>query len=633
MRGSTTDAIRLLIVEHDPDAAARLIGRLEREGMNLPHRRVDSEDGLIEALEAPWDIVISEYASPGLDGLRAAQLVRETDRELPLIFVARVIDRERAVDAMRAGARDLLPRDDFARLSDAVRREVDATRQRAADRASSERARAFAQSIVSSVPTPIIILDFDGVVIAVNPEFERRFCEVHAPGEDTFVNVCGEIAEHTEVREALARAIAGEETPEVAVDLIDDDGPRHLIARVRPLRTTAQNEPYILLTLQDITRWRRMYDRLVTAQRLESVGRLAGGVAHDFNNMLTIIQNFAAVLQSGEFSEQEPHEIGDVLMEVSERAATLTRQLLAFGRRRAQDLVVTDVNEMFVELTPVLRRLSGEEINFVFEFDQHPSPVRVDREQMEQVVLNLVSNSVEAMPNGGTITVTTRSLTLRPEEASLRGAPPGEWTVFSIRDTGTGMDPATTRHVFEPFFTTQEFGVGAGLGLSTVYGAVRQAKGHVSLSTQPGEGTEVSVFLPVDPDGAVDDQMTDETGSEQTRRILLVEDDDLVRRSTRRVLERAGFDVMEAARGTAALQLISETPCDVLLTDVLLPDMDGVQLVRQALAELDDPPKIILASGYPSDEVLDDSLDFDALFIQKPFRPAALVARLNQLKL
>lgn len=627
-----TAPIRMLLVEDDPDDAKLLLRELRQNDLDVEHRRVASETELRDALDEAWDVVVSDYSMPGFDGLRAAELVREHDAETPFIFVSGVIGQERAIKAMRAGVRDYLPKENLARLSVALRREVDSARQRERERRRVERARDFSQSVVAAFPTPVIIVDSDGLVVASNPAFESTFGRTPALGEDTFESICGEVARDLAVRAALERAHVGQDTREIGVDLNGpDDGPRHLIVRVRALPTksvdvptgqdtSTRDVPYALVAIQDITDQRRMYDNLVTAQRLESVGRLAGGVAHDFNNMLTIIQNFALILSEGDFSRQSPNEIGELILEVSERAATLTSQLLAFGRRQPQKLDVTDLNELVRDVAPVVRRLLHDDVKLVRNLADDLADVRVDRRHIEQVIFNLVSNANDAMPDGGTLTIETSNDHVAEGDARAQGAPAGDWVVLEVRDDGKGMPADVAKKAFEPFFTTREFGEGAGLGLSTVYGTIRQIGGHVSIASRPGEGTTVFVSLPARGSVDVDDPAVTTT---PLVTVLVVEDDQLVRRSTVRILQRSRFECLEAPNAEAALDLLREAEVDVVVTDVLLPGMNGIELARRVRELENNPPEVILASGYTEDDL--DSFDDEFTFIQKPFRPAHLV--------
>ncbi len=391
----------------------------------------------------------------------------------------------------------------------------------------------------------------------------------------------------------------------------------------------------------DITEQRQLQAELLQAQKMESLGRLAGGMAHDFNNLLTVIRGYADVLTS-QFGDGDPRR--DELREIRDaasRGAGLTRQLLALSRRQMLVPRDVDLNVLVTDLERMLRRVIGAHIEILTVQAPELGWVRADPGQLEQVLLNLAVNSRDAMPQGGTIRLETARVRVDrgASDRSTQGVPPGEYVVLKVTDTGIGMDPETQAKAFEPFFTTKPPGEGTGLGLSTVYGIVQQSGGAVTLDSSPGKGTTMRLFFPrIEPVEESDDEARPPamTGAKRHKgTLLVVEDEERVRRLTCRILEHYGYRVMEAADGQTALDLLNggESAIDMLISDVLMPGMSGPELAERARRQRPDLP-VLLLSGYPADEIpLEEPMDPGdrRVFLQKPFSPEALATAVAEL--
>ncbi len=390
----------------------------------------------------------------------------------------------------------------------------------------------------------------------------------------------------------------------------------------------------------DITERKRLEEELLQSQKMDSLGRLAGGVAHDFNNLLTVIRGYADVL-SRELSDGDPR-FGEVreIRRAADRATGLTRQLLALSRRQVLVPREVDLNSLVQEMEQMLRRVIGENFSIDTVRGSDLGLVRADPGQLEQVLLNLAVNARDAMPGGGRLTIDTARMVLPAgrDEPATRGVPPGDYVVLRVSDTGIGIDRETQAKIFEPFFTTKPLGEGTGLGLSTVYGIVQQSSGSITVESEVGSGTTFRIFLPRLPEGAVAATEAPVTGTpSQTRRrrntVLLVEDDDGVRQLTRRILEDFGFGVLEARNGSEALShLDAGSPrIDAVVSDVVMPGMGGRELVGRLRLRRPDLPVLFL-SGYTGDEVSDEVRgQLHQAFLQKPFSPDALAAALEEL--
>jgi PAS domain S-box-containing protein len=371
-----------------------------------------------------------------------------------------------------------------------------------------------------------------------------------------------------------------------------------------------------LFVLRDITERRVLEDQLRQAQKMEAVGQLAGGIAHDFNNLLTVISGYGEIARRHIGAGPGSGELREI-QRAAERAGNLTRQLLAFARRQVLEPVLLDVNEVAGDLTPMLGRLIGEDIEIAMLAGERLPPVLADRGQLEQVVINLAINARDAMPDGGTLAIET-------------GASGGE-VRLAVSDTGTGIEPDALERVFEPFFTTKDVGFGTGLGLATVHGIVTQSGGRIEVASEPGLGSTFTVVLPAAPGERVDEPVRHAEqptlGGSET--LLLCEDEDGVRALLELVLTGAGYTVLAAARPERALELAERHGDEVaaLVTDIVMPGMSGLELAERLR-----PPRVLFISGY-SAEAADRAggLPPGSVFLEKPFDHGALLAEVREL--
>ena len=417
--------------------------------------------------------------------------------------------------------------------------------------------------------------------------------------------------------------------------LVRPDGSiRHVRAQAR-LERGADGEPErVLGTVQDVTEARELEHQLRQSQKLEAVGQLAGGVAHDFNNLLTVIIGYGQSLLAD--LEGEPQQAAKEVCMAAERASTLTRQLLAFSRRQFLQPQILDLNAVVRELEGMLRRVIGEDVECELLLDPALGRVMADEGQIQQIVLNLAVNARDAMPEGGRLTVQTCQVDSFPEYAGVAiGSDPVRYVCLSVTDDGCGMDPETRARIFEPFFTTKDPGRGTGLGLSTVYGIVKQSDGEIRVRSAPDRGTTVEIFLPWVDDSkeslasAAPGPDAEHRGSET---ILVVEDEELVRRMTRRVLESCGYRVLEAREGAEALVVArkSQGELDLVLTDLVMPRMGGVELVNR-LREEWPRIRVLFMSGYVARAGWDAAaLPAGALLLEKPFGPREVARKVRE---
>ena len=387
----------------------------------------------------------------------------------------------------------------------------------------------------------------------------------------------------------------------------------------------------------DVTEHRSLEEQLRESQKMEAVGRLAGGIAHDFNNLLTVIIGYGELLLS-KIGKDNPlsQEAGEI-RKAALRAASLTNQLLAFSRRQILSPEVLDLNSIVTDVENMLRRIIEEHINLTLNLREDLWKVKADRSRIEQAVVNLAINAKDAMPKGGTLTIETRNIQIDDLAAKINPEiSPGAYAVFSIKDTGHGMDRETMARIFEPFFTTKEVGKGTGLGLATVYGIVMQSGGHIQVDSEPGHGTTFSIYLPraqeapSPPKKAAPAEMNTLSISADTKTILLVEDSDVVRELTRNVLDINGYAILEASSPEDAIRLCESHGGEIhlLLTDVVMPGMSGRDLSNR-LQRVRPGMKVLYMSGYTDEAIVEHGiLDAGIHFIPKPFSPASMAQKI-----
>jgi PAS domain S-box-containing protein len=409
-----------------------------------------------------------------------------------------------------------------------------------------------------------------------------------------------------------------------------------ITVRISGRTVSSADEPADVLEAiaEDVTDRRALEDQFRQAQKMEAVGRLAGGVAHDFNNLLMVISGYAEVILAKLAPDHPLHEKGRAIQLAADRATTLTRQLLAFSRKQLLELKVVDVNAIVQDMERLLRPLIGENVELVAVLAQQAAHTRADAGQLEQVLMNLVVNAKDAMPGGGKLTIQTQSVTVDGNHG--RGQQfirPGTYVVLSVSDTGMGMDKETQSRIFEPFFTTKEKGKGTGLGLSTVYGIVKQSGGYVMVQSEQGQGTTFQIYLPqVEGPAPPQSAPVHDSSLGGSETVLLVEDEESVRQLVRDTLAAKGYRVIEADSGEAGLAAAArhDGKIDLVITDVVMPGMGGRELIRQ-LAQTRPATKVLYLSGYTEDAIVSDgSIEKGTAFLQKPFSLQALSRKVRE---
>jgi len=404
---------------------------------------------------------------------------------------------------------------------------------------------------------------------------------------------------------------------------------------ITPVRSEHGEITHFIATKLDVTARKQLEQQLLQAQKIEAVGRLAGGVAHDFNNLLTIINGYAALL-AARTSPEDPRraQLKQIQM-AGERAASVTRQLLAFSRRQLLEPRVLDLNSVLADVEKMLRHLIGEDVELVTRLKPGLGLVKADLGQVEQVVLNLAVNARDAMPEGGKLLIETGNAEI-DEDYARRHSPmmPGKYVMVAVSDTGCGMDLETQAHIFEPFFTTKEEGRGTGLGLATVYGIVKQSGGFIWVYSEPGQGSTFKIYFPRVEDAlpAAEPSKVRPKLAKGSETVLVAEDEGGVRSLACEALISHGYKVLEATGAAQALQIAEQhtEPIHLLLTDVVMPGTDGKQLALR-LSTLHPETKVLYMSGYTDDAIVRHGiLEGGMPFLQKPFAPDALLLKVRE---
>jgi PAS domain S-box-containing protein len=475
----------------------------------------------------------------------------------------------------------------------------------------------------------------DGRVSYVSPMYETVFGrsrESLYQEPRSFLDAV-HVDDHARVEASLARQGAGEPTDEMYRVVRPDGSVRWVRSRTFPVRDNGGRAYRIVGLVEDLTEIRHTEEQLRQAQKMEALGLLAGGIAHDLNNVLTAVLGFSA-LWLAELPDDDPAR-ADVLeiQRAGERAAALTRQLLAFSRKQVAQPKLVDVNTLVRSMQILLRRLIVESVDIRLELSPSGTLVLIDPTQLEQVLVNLAINAADAMPRGGRLTIETRAVTVADHPKDLP-VPPGKYVMLAVTDTGIGMDDATRQRIFEPFFTTKEVGKGTGLGLATVYGIVRQNGGDIVVQSQPGRGSRFEIILPrvAGTEAAAVSPAPEAARRKGSETVLLVEDDDAVRRLARVTLEHDGYRVIEASNPREALQRAEafDGAIHILVSDVVMPESHGPPLFDR-LASTRSALRVIYMSGYADDEIVRYGILVEgAPFLQKPFTPEALSQKVRE---
>ncbi len=633
-------AARTILVVDDNDRLTDLIGKyLRREGFRTAFAQ--SGAAALDRLPAqPADLLLVSLNLPDMTGEKLLRTLDERQQAVPHVVLAEHGDERRAAEQLRAGALDYLMRDGtlLELLPAVVQRAVEQLNRRKLLHEAEiayEHLRRHYEMILHAAGEGICGLDLSGQINFVNPAALRMLgYELHELlGADLAALAERPVAgANGRVRDALAANTTFRSHDQV---FWRKDGSCFPIEYTStPMRQDGRQVGSVFV-FKDATERRALEEQYRQSQKLEAVGRLAGGIAHDFNNLLTVVSGYTDLLANNPALDQKAQEAVREIQRASDRAIAVTRQLLAFSRKQMLQPRPLDLNGVITEINKLIRRLIGEDITLVTRLADGLPPVTADPGTLEQVILNLAVNARDAMPQGGTLTITTGEVTVDVAAAANQpGLRPGRYALLTVADTGHGMDAQTKARIFEPFFTTKEVGKGTGLGLATVYGNVTASGGHINVSSEIGRGTVFQVFWPraagpAKPGSVHDLDLTVRGGSET---VLLVEDEDSVRGLAAKVLASYGYRVIEARDGAEAEQ-VGRRGGDYLhlmVTDVVMPGISGLELATR-LAPVRPKMRVLFMSGYTDDAIVRRGvLAEDAAFLQKPFTPEVLARKVRE---
>ena len=633
-----TDVLRLLLVE-DSEADAELLAReLKRAGFAVEFARVQTAAEVEAALtRTEWDIIVGDNSMPGFSGTEALAIVRARGLDIPFIFVSGTMGEDLAASALEAGAGDALAKGNLRRLVPVIRRELREAADRRARRESETALRASEASyttLVEQAPVGIYRSTPAGRFLSANPAL-ARILGYATPQELLALDMSRDVyADADERRRLVAQdTYTNQVYEELEATWKKKDGTRIRVQlSVRASRKPDGQVEFYEAFVRDITNQRQLEAQLAQAQKMEAIGRLAGGVAHDFNNLLTVILSYSDLLLEDLPAESSDREDVTQIRKAAQGASELTRQLLAFSRQQVLLPKVVDINASVSGIERLLTRVLREDIKLACTLASDAGMIRVDPGQLEQVIMNLAVNARDAMPGGGLLTIETANVDLDADY--LRAHPmakPGPYVMLAVTDTGMGMDAATQARIFEPFFTTKDVGKGTGLGLATVQGIVQQSGGFIWVYSEPDHGTVFKIYLPRVDEAPSQEAVTNADDVRGTETILIAEDVPAVRAVTREMLKRYGYHVLEAADGLTALQVAADykETIHLLLTDVVMPDLSGRDLAER-FRMLRPAMKVVFMSGYTDDAIVRHGILQEGIaYLQKPFTPVSLAKKVR----
>ncbi len=631
--------VRILHLEDNAADADLVQAILAEDGLACEIVRVETRAAFADALDRQrFDLVVSDFTLPSYDGRSALLLAKAKYPDVSVLFFSGTLGEESAIQCLRDGATDYILKQRPARFAQAVRRALRDAEEKASSRQFEKAMRETQErfiGIYESSKDAIAYWTLDGLFLDVNDSFLK----LTGHTKEDLLTKTYQVLTPAEYRkfeaDIVMKVIRTEEPAEYEKELLRKDGSRVAISlTVFVVKNRGGRPDGLAAIIKDITQRKQLEAQLRQAQKMEAIGQLTGGIAHDFNNLLTIINGYSELTLQRITGDDSLRGNIEAIKRAGERAAGLTRQLLAFSRKQVLDPKVLDLNAVVTDVGKMLQRLIGEDIRLAMALAPSLGRVKADPGQIEQVIMNLAVNARDAMPLSGKLTIETANVEL--DETYTRthiGAKPGRYVMLAMSDTGCGMDAETQKRMFEPFFTTKGTGRGTGLGLSTVYGIVKQSSGFIWVYSEVGKGATFKVYLPrVEKELDVILPSSVGTASQKgTETILLVEDDEPLRNLTSSLLRHGGYHVLEASDRKEALELCDrhEGPIPLVLTDVVMPGMSSREFADR-LATTRPDMRVLYMSGYPDDTVIRHEILIEGMaFLQKPFTTDGLLRKVR----
>ncbi len=637
-----SEPLNILVVEDCNADFLMVVRHLKQNGLSARCRRVDTLDALKEATDREsWDLVLSDYNVPQLDFRETLNLLQRALPDLPILMVTGTVGEEKAVELLKLGVCDFVLKENLVRLVPAIERSLKETSERkarvAAESALAE-SEAKSQNILDNIGIGVALISPNMEVLEMNLLMREWFplvdpsqrCSCYRVFNDPPRNT---VCDYCPTKKTLQDGLVHEEitqTPHAS-------GTRNYRIVSSPITNASGEVTAAIEMVEDITERHNLEEQLRQSQKIEAIGTLAGGVAHDFNNILSAIFGYSQLILDKAKDNGPIVQHVEEIMTASKRAAVLTKSLLAYSRKQAVTLTVIDLNETIKGNESFLRRLISEDIELIINCPEEPLIVLVDRSQIEQVIMNLVANARDAMLNGGKILIKTQPVALSQEFVNLHGyGTPGLYALVSITDNGLGMDKKTQSRIFEPFFTTKGPGQGTGLGLSMAYGIIKKHDGFINVYSEPGTGTIFNIYLPIEQTSALSEINEVQAVAplrSGTETILVCEDDAALLRLSKKVLVHFGYRVIEAVDGQDAVDKFVKygESIDLVILDAIMPKKNG-KLACDEMRIMRPDLQVVFVSGYARDVFAENTLfDENTVFIQKPVLPDVFLDRIREL--
>jgi two-component system, cell cycle sensor histidine kinase and response regulator CckA len=637
--GRAEKPLRVLHLEDDAQDHELIVHRLQKDGLDsevkLVRTRVEFEGALSDQA---YDLILSDFTLPSYQGMTALTMARKTQPEAPFLFVSGTIGEERAVESLKSGAVDYVLKDNLERLVPSIRRALREVQDRA-EKAWAEQQLRLRTSALEAAANGILITDQDGTILSAN----RAFCLMtgyelaEVLGQNPSLLKSGR---HDEAfyRQMWNTIIGGCVWQGEMTNRRKDGTHYQEDQTITPVRSPGGDITHFIAVKQDITHRKQLEMQLLRAQRMESIGTLASGIAHDLNNILAPIAIATQVLRLDP-SPEESEQLLNQIESSAKRGADVVRQVLTFARGMDGERSLVQVRHALKEIVKIAQETFPRSISLAYRFAEDLWPVTADSTQLHQVLLNLCVNARDAMPRGGSLELTAENLLIDNPSNLAPDAKAGPYIVLQVKDTGCGIPPEIINKVFEPFFTTKEVGRGTGLGLSTVQRIVKNHRGHLNVYSEVARGTTFRIYIPATPDAETLQRSTEPANLPQGRGelILLVDDEPNILMVTRRLLVKHGYQVLTASDGASALALFAEHQgnVQVVITDMMMPHMQGLGLIR-AIRESHPRTKFIAASGLAGiPGTAERTQELKAMqvetFLEKPYSAERLLTALQQL--
>jgi len=646
---------KVLIIDDDVGICETLADIFQEKGYSVTTAGTGSE-AIDRAGQTAFDVALIDISLPDTQGVDLLVPLKEIEPDLVVIMITADASMKNVVRALNEGASAYITKplnmdEVLAKVREALekrhlvienKRLLHEIQQELSERKQAEEAlhaeKEKFRFLVEESPLGVSLIGKDGDYKYVSPKFVDMFgyvLEEVPTGREWFRKVYPDKKYRKQVISTWITAIEETKVGQAKTLIYTvrcKDGSKKVI-KFLPVKIAGGD---YLVIYEDITEQKKLEAKLIQSQKMEAVGRLAGGVAHDFNNILTTIIGNTGIMLMHNYKEDHIRECLEEIKDAGMRAAALIRQLLAFSRKQTLRLEYLNLNEVTADMNKMIKRLIGEEVKVRTLFESDLLQVKADRSKLEQIIMNLAVNAKDAMPHGGELTFETKNAYLDESYGNEHGVEPkpGHYVIITVSDTGIGMDKETKSHIFEPFFTSKETGLGTGLGLATVYGIVKQMNGYIWVYSELGQGTTFKIYLPGVKTAAAPAQKKITSlerfiGSET---VLLVEDDKLLRNVARKTLKLHGHNVLETENGGDAIKVAEayEKPIQLIITDVVMPGMNGRELAER-IQSIRPEIRVIYMSGYTDNAISHHGvLEPGINFIEKPFTPKSLMRKIRE---